>query len=163
LQAGADRTSADVPASGPDALAKAAPRMATLKKRADFLKAMAARRVGGPFFLLGIGSNDADAPRVGYTVTKKQGNSVKRNRIRRRLRAIVRENAAALLPGHDHVIAANADVLTATPARLKAEWLRRLGKAAMARTETSRPAPDATALFATNPATLATDRTDHGQ
>ena len=51
-----------------------------------------------------------DAARVGYTVTKQQGNSVIRNRIKRRLRAAV----AALVPqsgqaGCDYVLIGRAN------------------------------------------------------
>ena len=51
--------------------------------------------------------NDVGAVRVGYTVTKKIGNAVRRNRIKRRFRAaarmVVPEHAA---PGRDYVLIA---------------------------------------------------------
>lgn len=54
-------------------------------------------------------SDGADAVRVGYTVTKKIGGAVTRNRIKRRLRALCRE----ILPLHgdsetDYVLIARA-------------------------------------------------------
>jgi ribonuclease P protein component len=47
-----------------------------------------------------------DGPaRVGFTVSKKVGNAVERNRIRRRLREIVRHaTAEAARPGRDYVL-----------------------------------------------------------
>lgn len=43
--------------------------------------------------------------RFGFTVTKKMGNAVKRNRIKRRLREALREAGMKhALPGHDYVV-----------------------------------------------------------
>jgi ribonuclease P protein component len=50
-----------------------------------------------------------DGPRFGFTVTKKIGNAVTRNRIRRRLKAALTELAPALAqPGFDYVVVARA-------------------------------------------------------
>ena len=65
------------------------------------------RRSNAPAFLMQSLPNDAGVVRVGYTVTKKIGNAVRRNRIKRRLRAAAREvipHHAA--PGHDYVLIA---------------------------------------------------------
>ncbi len=64
-----------------------------LRKRADFLKAAAARRVSTPAFNLQIRKRDegeAEGIRVGFTCSKKVGNAVARNRAKRRLREIAR-------------------------------------------------------------------------
>ena len=54
--------------------------------------------------------------RVGFTVTKKIGNAVQRNRIKRRFRAAAREVLPELAePGHDYV-------LIARPAALHRPW-----------------------------------------
>lgn len=54
----------------------------------------------------------ACALRYGFTITKKLGNAVKRNRIRRRLRHMVRELAPELqLTGWSCVFLARADAL----------------------------------------------------
>ncbi len=43
--------------------------------------------------------------RVGFTVSKQVGNAVERNRVRRRLREVVRLSGGAVLrPGHDYVL-----------------------------------------------------------
>ena len=50
--------------------------------------------------------------RVGYTVTKKIGNAVARNRIKRRFRAAAREVLPGLAePGHDYVLIARPTAL----------------------------------------------------
>ena len=57
---------------------------------------------------------DGGAARVGFTVTKKVGNAVVRNRIRRRLKEAVRVHAADdMQPGNDYVIVGREEVLTA--------------------------------------------------
>lgn len=64
--------------------------MDTLKKRSDFLAVAKGGRVGRRAFVVqGLSRDDTAPPRVGYTVTKKTGNSVARSRIKRRLRAAV--------------------------------------------------------------------------
>jgi ribonuclease P protein component len=74
-------------------------RLDRLKKRADFLRVAALRRKwAAPGLILqaapGTGSQ-ADSVRVGFTVSKKVGNAVARNRAKRRLRAAV----DAIFPG----------------------------------------------------------------
>lgn len=50
-----------------------------------------------------------DGPRFGFTVTKKLGNAVTRNRIRRRLKAAISALAAANAEaGYDYVVVARA-------------------------------------------------------
>lgn len=68
----------------------------TMSKRADFLRASRAMRKATKGFILQArkrnrDETDPDLIRIGYTCSKKVGNAVKRNRAKRRLRAIVRE------------------------------------------------------------------------
>jgi ribonuclease P protein component len=66
--------------------------IATLKRRSEFLKVRGGKRHSTPAFLL-EGRPAADGRdeglRLGYTVTKKLGPAVTRNRMRRRLRSAV--------------------------------------------------------------------------
>ena len=74
-----------------------------------------------------LNRGDGEAPRVGYTVTKKVGNAVVRNRVRRRLREAVRTYAAADMErGHDYVIVGREDVLAAPFDQLKVELSHRI-------------------------------------
>ncbi|MBG0507949.1 ribonuclease P protein component [Agrobacterium tumefaciens] len=90
-----------------------------LKNRSDFLAVQAGeKRRGGTFLLEVLDRKTPETePRVGFTVTKRQGNAVERNRMRRRLKEAVRLSAGfAMKPGHDYVIVARRDVLdTAFP------------------------------------------------
>ncbi len=97
----------------------APPPVATLRKRADFLRAASARRAGMPAGLLQARLR-ADEPvspllvRVGFTCSKKVGNAVARNRAKRRLREIARLVLPLHgKPGWDYVLIGRADA-TAT-------------------------------------------------
>lgn len=78
-------------------------RLTVIAKRPEFLKAAAAKRQTAPSMLVQArarGEGEVSTGiRVGYTCSKKVGNSVARNRAKRRLR----EAARAILPamGHD--------------------------------------------------------------
>ncbi len=82
----------------------------TLKKRADFLRLRTGRKFTTPYFILRAAASDVEGQagaRVGYTVTTKCGNAVIRNRIKRRLRALVRELfPASAKAGHDYILIA---------------------------------------------------------
>ncbi|MCB1503929.1 MAG: ribonuclease P protein component [Hyphomicrobiaceae bacterium] len=84
----------------------------TLKKRAEFLRVRGGARWSSPSATLETRMRQHPdqalaVPRFGFTVTKKLGGAVDRNRIRRRLKAAVMELAAehARL-GHDYVLIA---------------------------------------------------------
>ena len=77
----------------------------TLKKRADFLAANSGLRVARPGFVVLARPNGGLGKRVGYTVTKRIGNAVVRNRMKRRMRALARDLLPTEgLPDHDHVM-----------------------------------------------------------
>src|SRR4051794_25627614 len=66
-----------------------AQRLTIIRKRSDFLAANAGRRAATPGFVLLVRDRDDGdmQKRVGFTVTKKIGNAVVRNRMKRRFRA----------------------------------------------------------------------------
>ena len=69
--------------------------------------------------------------RIGYTVTKKIGNAVVRNRMKRRFRALVREMLPGLgVPGADHVLIGRSGGIERDYATLRDELMRALAKAA---------------------------------
>lgn len=97
----------------PDRLGKDRVRLERLKQRRDFLAAAKAERAGVSSFLMqGRNRGDGAEVRVGFTVTKKTGNSVVRNRIRRRLREAVRQVLPKVgTPGFDYVLVAREAAL----------------------------------------------------
>jgi ribonuclease P protein component len=102
-----DRRRAQGAERPPRARPQEAQRLSTIKKRADFLAANAGRRITTPGFLLLVRDREDEDSRmrVGFTVTKKIGGAVVRNRMKRRFRALAREIVPAKgLPGADHVM-----------------------------------------------------------
>lgn len=105
-------------------------RLLTLKARRDFVAAQSGPRFVCPAFTMlrrlpRPGEAPREGVRFGFTVTKKLGSAVLRNRIRRRLRAAAGE-AAAQLPGTplDLVIIARGPALEAAFAGLVADIAR---------------------------------------
>jgi ribonuclease P protein component len=89
-----------------------------LRRRSDFRAAARGERASGRAFVLQARARgDEGAVRVGFTVSRQVGNSVERNRVRRRLREVVRVSAAAaagqLCPGHDYVLIGRRAALAA--------------------------------------------------
>ena len=107
--------------------------MQRLRQRADFLAAAAAVKVSTKGFILQMRDRRDDGPaRVGFTVSKKVGTAVERNRIRRRLREVVRGATDAALPGRDYVLVGRRAGLSAPFSALVEDFklaLRRLDEA----------------------------------
>lgn len=94
--------------------------MERLKRRSDFRAAASAARTGvRAFALQARRRGDNDAVRVGFTVSRQVGNAVERNRVRRRLREVVRLSAGdAMRAGHDYVLVGRRAALNAPFARM---------------------------------------------
>jgi ribonuclease P protein component len=88
--------------------------MERLRQRADFLAVADGARVQAPAFILqGRRRDDLGPVRIGFTVTKKNGNAPERNRIRRRLREVVkRVDCVAMRPHSDYVLVGRRAALT---------------------------------------------------
>lgn len=97
--------------------------MERLRQRADYLAAAAGPKAPASAFVLQARRrNDQGPPRVGFTVSKKVGNAVERNRARRRLKEIVRLMATERMrTGHDYVLIARRAALALPFDRLKAD------------------------------------------
>ena len=86
------------------------------------------------FVLLVRPREDADPTmRIGFTVTKKIGNAVVRNRMKRRFRALAREALPEFgIAGADHVLIGRSGGIERDYATLAAELKRALKKIAAA-------------------------------
>src|ERR1700749_4222917 len=101
------------------------PRAKRLLKRADFERV---RREGtfvrGSLVSIGCLKIDSAELRAGFVTSRRVGNAVIRNRVRRRLREIFRHHQDRLLPSHYLVTVANPAAGKAAFAELEHEWLR---------------------------------------
>lgn len=103
----------------------------TLKKRSDFQKiAKEGQKWVCPFFILQVKQNDflsSISPNTlyyGVTASKKVGNAVKRNRAKRRMRALVAEFLATQAkPEFAYVVVAREKLLEASYAELQKNML----------------------------------------
>ncbi|MGH6726948.1 MAG: ribonuclease P protein component [Pseudolabrys sp.] len=105
--------------------------MERLKQRAEFLAAATGAKISAAAFVLQARRRKDDGPaRFGFTVSKKVGNAVERNRVRRRLREIVRHAAANRIRiGHDYVLIGRRAALNVPFARIAEDFegaLRRM-------------------------------------
>ena len=80
--------------------------MDRLRQRADFLAVANGARINSAAFVVQSRYRADDGPvRVGFTVTKKNGTATERNRIRRRLRELVKRlDVISLRPHSDYVL-----------------------------------------------------------
>ena len=87
--------------------------------------------------------NGSTENRIGYTVSKKLGHAVVRNRVRRRLREIYRLHESEVLPGRDIVVVARSRTVGAPYAKLERAFLslsEKLGLLAEKRDDPETPA-----------------------
>lgn len=116
--------------------------LSIMRKRADFLAANRGLRVARPGFVLLAQPNGGRGTRFGVTVTKKIGNAVVRNRMKRRFRELLR---AALpeqgLPDHDHVLIGREGGVERDFAKLRAELDEALARVASGKADPPRRRP----------------------
>ncbi|MEM7436488.1 MAG: ribonuclease P protein component [Myxococcota bacterium] len=92
---------------GPTKAGQGLGRADRLRKRFEFRQVqLRGRRVHTPHFLIVVQRNSAENTRLGITVTKKVGNAVERNRIKRVVREVFRRNRALFPADHDVVFIA---------------------------------------------------------
>lgn len=102
-----------------------------IKKRPDFLAANRGKRYATPGFVLLVKDRqDENAEiRLGITITKKVGNAVIRNRMRRRFRALAQEILADKgKAGADHIFIGRDSGIERDFGALRSDMVKALGK-----------------------------------
>ncbi|MEZ5681554.1 MAG: ribonuclease P protein component [Erythrobacter sp.] len=116
------------------------PSLSVIRKRSDFLAANRGLRVARPGFVLLAHPNGGKGKRYGITVTKKIGNAVVRNRMKRRFRELL---WAALpeegLADHDHILIGRDGGVGRDFATLKSELSAALSRASEGKGDRPRP------------------------
>jgi len=87
--------------------------MRQLKNRSQFLNAKHGKRFNGRYFALLAVRVEQSEPGIGFTITKRVGNSPERSRIKRRLRAAVLACQSQFQGRHDYVLIARRAALQA--------------------------------------------------
>ena len=101
----------------------------TLKKNSDFRRLYAkGKSAVNPYMVVYCRRNRTGENRLGYTVSVKLGHAVLRNRMRRRLRELVRLNSPRMKSGWDIVIVARSRCAEAPWQKLQAAFLARCEK-----------------------------------
>jgi len=99
-----------------------------LKVRAEFVATARGKRTERRGFVVQARPRDDDGPpRFGFTVTRKVGSAVERNRMRRRLRAVA-EVATGARGGCDYVVVARRAAISLPFAELVADLSAALAK-----------------------------------
>jgi ribonuclease P protein component len=116
--------------------------MERLRQRADFLAAATGIKVPAPAFLLQTRKREDSGPtRIGFTVSKKVGNAVERNRVRRRLREAVRLSCSGRFqPGHDYVLVGRRPALELSFDRIRQDLEQAISRAHSRNSASSKPA-----------------------
>ena len=115
-----------------------APRLVHLTKRSEFQAAAGnGRRFRSSVLAIQVldRPDDGAGIRIGLTASRKTGNAVKRNRIRRRLRAAAREAYAACATDRDIVAVARPETISAGYGELVRSFRDALTKARPQRTQ----------------------------
>ena len=108
----------------------------TLKKNSEFRRIYArGKSAVTPYLVVYCRKGRAPRNRYGYTVSTKLGHAVLRNRVRRRLREIVRLNEPRLKAGYELVLVARTQAVGAEYRKLERAYLTACKKLDLLREE----------------------------
>ncbi len=116
---------------------------ARLRKHADYQRVYSVsrkRQSASMSWFLGVRDDATAQPRVGLTAGKVLGKAHERNRIKRRMREILRRHVAELPTGADLILHPRRTVLSIEFTKLEAEIVRILGQARAEAAKSARPA-----------------------
>ena len=76
------------------------------------------RTLASPIMVLAFLQNDLDYSRFGFVVSKRLGNAVQRNKLKRRMREAARLRLSQVKPGYDLVVIARKQINRASYAEI---------------------------------------------
>jgi len=101
------------------------PKSVRLKYSSEFLRVKTAGRAHtGRLMTVGVLKAETGPARVGLITSKRVGGAVDRNRVRRRLRELMRHTMPQWTPGVWVVVIARHSAVQASFEALRSEWLR---------------------------------------
>jgi len=89
------------------------------------------KKIQGRFMVIFMVENDLNINRFGIVASKKVGNAVKRNRAKRRLREIIRNNRPTRGNGSDCVVVARTNINGAKYALIENEFKHLMKRAGL--------------------------------
>ena len=100
------------------------------------------KSAAGAYLVMAVLKNGGEEPfKAGFITSKRVGGAVVRNRVRRRLRAIVREAGERVRAGCHLVMIARVRAAKAPYSKLRKEWFWLARKLGVLRTETVEGVP----------------------
>ncbi|MFT4549079.1 MAG: ribonuclease P protein component [Verrucomicrobiales bacterium] len=107
------------------------PRPMRLRSRSDFQRSRKeGKSYAGRFLVVSVLRDPEALPlRFGIILTKKVGNAVARNHVRRRIRALLSEYGERMVPGYRLVIIGRYTAPSASFEALEKDWLKQLQRA----------------------------------
>jgi ribonuclease P protein component len=112
------------------------PRSMRIRNRSEFQRSRkGGKSYPGRFVVLsvlrdeGLGTCGRPPFRFGIILTRKVGNAVTRNRVRRQIRSLLSKHGASILPGFQLVLIARYTAPTAGFEALEKDWLKLLRRA----------------------------------
>ena len=109
------------------------PRAFRLNRASEFrLVKASGKSWTGEHLVLAVLRRETEAdPRIGIITTRRLGNAVRRNQVRRRIREIFRLNQHRIKKGVWLIAIARASAVTATFKELERDWLRLIERASI--------------------------------